>query len=847
MPGDRRSGAPAEEGVVDAALLTRDLDDIERASPGLLAALAKEAASGEDDPIATIVSRAARRASSLNVVLPQRVGIYTLREELGSGGSGEVFLADQDVTGRRVALKLLALDDVDDTEPFEATAIGQLEHAGIASVLGAGEAEVETIVGPRRARYIAVQYLPGRHVTAHVSLERMSPDDRLGVVRDLAVTLEYLHRQGVVHGDLKPQNVLIDASGRPRIVDFGVANIEKFGIRRGPIAGAGFTLGYAPPEAGSSGWAPDEASDLFSFGVLAHEVLSSNLPSAGASPSQLCDELLGAGFEISRALPIAHTLGRCLVPDPKHRLASAGVVCQAIDRAIDGGWSAEQAGAFSLRRRAAAWGARARRGLDRSLRPLLAASVVLAGTMALSWWLRSKESSRLAALLASQNEQIEIMREDLSSMRDVSSRQADAASRLVGLAKDTLSVMASGNEWTARDIMARVGQTHRLTAGEVSLVAEPLFEHGRLRTVGALLRSWSPIEGDPTAPSVISDVLRLERIVALARGRPDPVRVPVSQRADGYADLCLDAAFEAIGLGTGESLDRLASVRAPEGGELPRWFVRARSTIAGRAARSRGELSEAEQLFRRAMSLTSDDPSPLAGLPIHPQVELAVVLADTGRPREAALLLIEFLEHDARRLPEAHPVRLEAALVCARACLVLSDFRRTADLVDSVRRHPDLAWEFPAAVDRSLVTLRDLRRLQADVKGEIDALTSLISLRLRASEDDPGKRGAARAIVELAELRFRRGQPPLPSRSSLADDLDHVRRLSGGSSWLSGRLHTLLAEASLAEGDKQEAVHHATLASELAQTHQQPNPLSERARRMLREAPVRTNTGADAP
>ncbi len=214
-------------------------------------------------------------------LLPPRIGRYRVIRQIGEGGMGVVFEAEQDVPKRTVALKLLRLGAThgDTVRRFEQEAeiLGRLRHPGIAQVYEAGSEM--TALGARH--YLAMEFVDGLPLQRYC--EQNEPDlaARVLMLAEVCDAVDHANEQGVVHRDLKPDNILVDRHGRPKVVDFGVARLadddmQSMLTRVGQVIG---TMAYMSPEQVSGDpEAVTTAADVYALGAVGYEMLTGSLP-----------------------------------------------------------------------------------------------------------------------------------------------------------------------------------------------------------------------------------------------------------------------------------------------------------------------------------------------------------------------------------------------------------------------------------------------------------------------------------------------------------------------------------------------------------------------------------------
>jgi serine/threonine-protein kinase len=209
-------------------------------------------------------------------------GRYRIVRKLGSGGMADVYLAEDEELGRRVAIKILNdrhANDEQFVERFrrEAKNAAGLSHPNIVSIYDRGEAE--------GTYYIAMEYLDGRSLKELVVARGPLPiGDAIQFTRQVLGALRFAHRKGVVHRDIKPHNVMADADGRLKVTDFGIA---RAGVSQMTEAGSIIgTAQYLSPEQ-ARGAGVDQRSDLYSVGIVLYELLTGEVPFTGESPVEI--------------------------------------------------------------------------------------------------------------------------------------------------------------------------------------------------------------------------------------------------------------------------------------------------------------------------------------------------------------------------------------------------------------------------------------------------------------------------------------------------------------------------------------------------------------------------------
>lgn len=213
--------------------------------------------------------------------LPRMFGDYELLEEIGRGGMGVVYKAQQRSLDRIVAIKMILRGDhasAEDLARFkaEAEAAARLEHPNIVSIYEVGECEGQA--------YFSMKYVEGTTLAERVAAGPMAPREAAACLATICAAVHHLHQAGILHRDLKPSNVLIDKQGRPQVTDFGLAKRVEGGAsltQTGAILG---TPSYMSPEQAAGGRRElSPASDVYSLGTILYALITGQPPFQAAS------------------------------------------------------------------------------------------------------------------------------------------------------------------------------------------------------------------------------------------------------------------------------------------------------------------------------------------------------------------------------------------------------------------------------------------------------------------------------------------------------------------------------------------------------------------------------------
>jgi eukaryotic-like serine/threonine-protein kinase len=259
---------------------------------------------------------------------------YLIHTAIGAGGMGEVYRATDMKLGRDVALKILPPDVASDPERLvrfqrEARAVAALNHPNVVTLYSVEESD--------NVHFLTMELIEGQ------PLDRLIPANGLPVERiveiagALAEALAAAHEKGIIHRDLKPANVMVTTEGRVKVLDFGLAKDAGAETSDGAtqtsagLTQAGIVMGtpaYMSPEQ-VSGRTLDHRTDIFSLGVILHEMATGRRPFEGTSSAELVSSILRDSpplvTDVRADLPhdLARVIRRCLEKDPRHRVQTA--------------------------------------------------------------------------------------------------------------------------------------------------------------------------------------------------------------------------------------------------------------------------------------------------------------------------------------------------------------------------------------------------------------------------------------------------------------------------------------------------------------------------------------------
>jgi len=267
---------------------------------------------------------------------PEKIGPYRLERQLGSGGMGEVFLAYDERLHRYVAIKLLraakgTASDLRERFRREAQAVAKLSHGSIV--------QIYDIVVDDDADHIVMEYIEGKSLSSLIASGPLPLPNAIRIAREVCAGLVEAHAKGIVHRDLKAENVVVTPTGHAKILDFGLA--KELGVELNtPLSTPGTVLGtfrsMSPEQA--QGHEVDHRTDLYSFGVLLYEMVTGKSPFMGGTGLALLAKVMTQRQVPAKSLvpevgdELSDLIDRLLEKLPERRLQTAAEVAVVLDR-----------------------------------------------------------------------------------------------------------------------------------------------------------------------------------------------------------------------------------------------------------------------------------------------------------------------------------------------------------------------------------------------------------------------------------------------------------------------------------------------------------------------------------
>jgi eukaryotic-like serine/threonine-protein kinase len=537
------------------------------------------------------------------VVEPDTVidGRYKVISRVGSGGMADVYLAEDQLLGRQVAVKLLHhhfAEDQEFVERFkrEASSAAGLSHQNIVGIFDRGEWE--------GTYYIAMEYVAGRSLKTLVREQGpLDPAQAIDIVIQILRAARFAHRRGVIHRDLKPHNVIIDEEGRARVTDFGIARAGASDMTlTGSIMG---TAQYLSPEQ-AQGHVVSGSSDLYSVGVILYELLTGVVPFDGETAVAIAFKQVSAQprppSEVNPSVPPAldAVVLRALAKDPAQRYADADEFIAALQRERqalpasaatagttvlsasappgegwssalppgDGGESSHSTGALLLPAAAVYEEEHGDHddgpGIKRVLLWSLLAAIVVGAIVAAALLLSSSKASVAVPNVTGQSEQAAVARLRKAGLQPVPSSAASAsvaAGTVISQSPSAGSKQSSGSDVTiavsSGPGSAALGSYQGMTAAQaINKLRAAGFKPSRTDQPSAKIAVGKVIGTEPPAGTELQVG---SPVVVIVSSGPAQVRVP---DVSGDSQSGAESALTAVGLSAGTVTQQVSSTQS---------------------------------------------------------------------------------------------------------------------------------------------------------------------------------------------------------------------------------------------------------------------------------------------
>jgi eukaryotic-like serine/threonine-protein kinase len=559
---------------------------------------------------------------------PVRIGHYRILRLVGEGGMGCVYLAEQENPHRIVALKVIKPGFVNDVLlrrfELEAQALGRLQHPGIAQIYEAGTANS----GSGSQPYFAMEFIDGLSLIEFVEGRHLSLRARLEMMAKICDAVNHAHQRGIIHRDIKPGNIIVDETGQPKVLDFGVARVTDSDVEAtrqtdlGQLIG---TLNYMSPEQVLADSAElDIRSDVYALGVITYQLLAGKLP-----------------YDINhKALPeVARTI-REEDPAPLSSISRTyrGDVQTIVAKALEKDKTRRYASAAEL---------------AADIRRYLADQPIFAHPPSASYQLR-KFARRHRALVAGATAVFLVLIAGIimSTWEAVRARRAEASAQAVNefLQNDLLAQASAANQSGPRttpdpDIKVRTALDRAAAKITAKFDQQPAVEAAVRDTIG---QTYLSLGLYPEARRQLELALALYTRV---EGAEDPKTLNVGRRL-GVVDLQQGKYVEA-GTLLGETFEAQRRVLGAEHPDT----LKSMNSLAN-VYMGEGKYSQAEALHSQNLEINRRVSGPEHGDTLLSMNNLAVDYSFQGKYAQAEALYTSALEIERRVLGSEHPETL---------------------------------------------------------------------------------------------------------------------------------------------------------------------------------------------
>jgi len=741
--------------------------------------------------------------------LPSTIGPYRIKRLLGEGGMGAVYEAEQEHPRRTVALKVikpgLASPSMLLRFERESQALALLQHPGVAQIYEAGMAE--TPAG--RQPYFAMELIRGESLRRHTEVNRLTPRQRLELTARICDAVHHAHQRGLIHRDLKPGNIMVDETGQPKILDFGVARLtdsDALATRQTDIGQLLGTLSYMSPEQVlADPMQLDTRTDVYSLGVILYELL------ADRPPYQLSADIAQAALTIRNEDPsqlssvdrayrgdVETIVAKALEKEKARRYNSAADFAADIRRYLrDEPIEARpasvgyQAGKFARRNRVLVVG-------------VAAVFVVLAGGIVVS----TSQAAR-----AGRAERDAIRERDLATAAgQMATRERDRALLAEQDATSERNRAVSAEEEAIQERNRALTEKQRADNEAAAAKAVSEFLRTDLLAQANVVNQARPdVKPDPDlkvrtaldrAAAKVADKFEKQPLVAAAIRRTIGTtysELALFPEAQGQLEIALDLLTRGLGEGHADTQDvmiELAQLYSRQAKHEQAEALMVRTLGARRRALGerhpetaesmnqlavvimrRGRMAEAEPLLVKALSVRRRTLGEENMFTLSTMSNLATIYYSQGKFAQALPLFTEILATQKRVLGEEHPETLTVMSNLAAVHQKLGDYGRAEALVgDSLRiTRRVLGAEHPTTFRRmnnlAVLYMEQAKYAQAE---ELYA-AALAGWRRVLGEDHPDTLQATEnlAVSYLQQKNYAQARPLLTRA------LDTRRRVSG--------------------------------------------------------------------
>lgn len=662
----------------------------------------------------------------------KRIGRYTIRRLIGEGGMGAVYEAEQDNPRRIVALKVMR-DGVGAGQSarrfeYEAQLLARLRHPGIAQIYEAGTHQAGA-VGGGAIPYYAMEYIAGaRPLTGYAIAAALGTRQKLELFAKVCDAVHHGHVKGVIHRDLKPANILVDMTGEPKVIDFGVARAAEadfstptMNTQPGVMVG---TPQYMSPEQVAGDADIDTRSDVYALGVVLYELLSGELPydvrtSSRGELTRVIREQPARRLSIATRSEVrgdAETIvHKCLEKDRERRYQSAADLAADLRRYLNNEPIAARPPSVAYQLRVMARRHRALTGA------VVVSVVALAGAVMVSTGFAMKaERQRDEAMVA--RDSARQAKEEAERLRDDAQAAAAKSRRVTEFLGDMLASAdphnAKSKDMTVRELAdvaaGRIGEVFKDdadVAGELRVkLGKAYFHLGDLVKARAMFElaheGWAASLGENNPDTL--NALALTGAAVMVQGKPE--------EAAGIFRDALERQSRVVGEEHPDVLSTLANLAMAE--------------------QDLGHLDEAEKLQKRALEIKTRVMGPAHSETIASQMALADLLQSQGKIDEAVGLARGCAESCERILGARHPSTLLAQSIHASAMYDAGRYEEAAPYLKKVyeTRVDVLGAEHPD----SLTTLNTMA-LNEEALGRNDAAEELMRKLVKAAAAGMGE------------------------------------------------------------------------------------------------------------